>query len=75
MANDDRTGVVDIRFIDQMIPTVDDPNRLLNRQIAEWIGTRDLLLDGVDITKAQSRVTTPLLCVLANADGIVPPET
>jgi pimeloyl-ACP methyl ester carboxylesterase len=54
---------------------VEDPNRFLNREIAEWVKRGDLLLDGVNVTEALGAVTNPLLLVLANADGIVPADT
>ncbi len=54
---------------------VEDPNRFLNREIAEWVKTKDLLINGVNVSDALRTVKNPLLCVLANADGIVPPPT
>jgi hypothetical protein len=67
--------MVDLSDIDAVVATVEDPNRRLNREIAEWIGTVDLTIDGTNITEAFSGDTRPILCVVANADGIVPPAT
>jgi hypothetical protein len=54
---------------------VEDPNRTINRQIAEWIRHRDLTLRETNISEALHSVTRPLLCVYANGDGIVPRDT
>lgn len=67
--------MVDLRHKEMLLQTVENPNRFINRQIAEWIGTKDLILDGKNLTRAMRKVKTPLLCVLANSDGIVPPMT
>lgn len=61
--------------IGEMISTVDQPNRKLNRQMARWIRHGDMVIEGINITEAMRHVTLPVMCVLANADGIVPPET
>ena len=58
-----------------MVKTVEDPNRFVNRQIAEWVRARDLVLGGVNIAEGLSRVVAPYMCVLANKDGIVPRQT
>jgi pimeloyl-ACP methyl ester carboxylesterase len=58
-----------------MIQTVEDPNPNVNREIAEWIGTRELVVRGVNVSRALRSMTYPFLCVIANNDGIVPPET
>jgi pimeloyl-ACP methyl ester carboxylesterase len=55
--------------------TVEDPNRSINREIARWIGARDLTVRGVNLSDALRRMEMPLLCVYANNDGIVPEET
>ena len=66
---------IDLQQADELVKTVDDPNPYLNRQIAHWIRDRDLMVGGVNITEAMARVHTPVLCILANRDGIVPPES
>jgi pimeloyl-ACP methyl ester carboxylesterase len=69
------TDITDVSAAAQMTRTVEDPNRHVNRQLAQWIGQRDLVLDGVDVAARLPAVTNPLLCVLALGDGIVLPET
>jgi len=53
--------------------TLEDPTPELNAEIAEWMRARDLYLDGTNVTRAMGAVETPLLVVLANRDGLVPP--
>jgi pimeloyl-ACP methyl ester carboxylesterase len=67
--------MVDLSDLHAVVATVEDPNRRLNREIAEWIGARDLTIDGVNVTEAFTGDERPVLCVVANADGIVPPAT
>lgn len=67
--------MVDTRHMDRLLETVENPNRHLNREIAEWILRKDLIMDGKNLSHAFRKVKNPLLCVLANADGIVPPMT
>ncbi len=52
--------------------TVDDPHPQLNHDIASWMHTKDLILDGVNVTERLRRIDRPLLVVLSNRDGIVP---
>lgn len=59
----------------ELVRTVEDPNRHVNRQIAHWIGDRDLILRGVNIAEGLRDITAPLLCVSAWGDGIVPRAT
>lgn len=66
---------VDVGAVDELTRTVEDPNRWINRQIARWIVSKDLLLRGVNLTHCLPRLQVPLLSVVANADGIVPRET
>jgi pimeloyl-ACP methyl ester carboxylesterase len=58
-----------------MVQTVEDPNPHVNRDIAEWIGRRDLVLRGVNVSRSLESVNKPFLCIVANNDGIVPPAT
>jgi pimeloyl-ACP methyl ester carboxylesterase len=58
-----------------MVKTVEDANPYVNREIAEWIARRDLVVRGVNVSKALGGIHHPFLCVVANDDGIVPPKT
>ncbi|HEY3352975.1 MAG TPA: alpha/beta fold hydrolase [Polyangia bacterium] len=65
--------IVDLSKAAELAKTVEDPNRFLNRELAEWVGTKDLFIDGRNLTEEfERRVTGPLLSVVANGDGIVP---
>ena len=69
------TDQVDLRQANQLVKTIDDPNPWLNLQIAHWVRDRDLVVAGVDVTRAMAKVhDLPLLCILANRDGVVPPR-
>ena len=59
----------------EMVKTVEDPNRHVNRQIACWMRDKDLILRGVNITEGLAGIRSPLLCVSAFGDGIVPLRT
>ena len=67
--------VTDTSAARELVKTVEDPNRAINREIALWIRNRDLVLRGTNVSDALRRVTCPLLCVFANGDGIVPRDT
>ncbi len=67
--------LTDTRAAPQMVQTVEDPVRTMNRQIAEWIAARELTLQGVNVSQGFARVENPLLCLLARGDGIVRPAT
>ncbi len=59
----------------ELVPTVDDPTRWLNRQIARWVQQRDLFVNGVNISEALAKVNgLPLMCLIANRDGVVTPQ-
>lgn len=64
--------IVDTSRMNEMIRTVENPDRLLNREISEWLRRGDLVIRGVNVTEGVGKVTNPLLLVLSNADGIVP---
>jgi len=66
---------VDPRAVSELVRTVEDPNRYVNRQIAQWIRDKDLTLRGTNVSSALSKISAPLLCVVANGDGIVPRAT
>jgi pimeloyl-ACP methyl ester carboxylesterase len=65
----------DVSAAKELVKTVEDPNRFINREIAVWIGTGDLFVHGHNVSEAFRSVTSPLLCVVASHDGIVPEET
>jgi pimeloyl-ACP methyl ester carboxylesterase len=67
--------ITDTSAAAEMVRTVEDPNRHVNRQIAHWIRERDLVLRGVNVSEGLASVTAPLLCVSAWGDGIVPRKT
>lgn len=69
------TKHVDPAIAPHITQTVDDPHPALNRDIAQWMHTEDLILDGVNITEALRRCRGPLRLVLCNRDGIVPEPT
>ncbi|MBL8739828.1 MAG: alpha/beta fold hydrolase [Myxococcales bacterium] len=66
---------VDPRAVSELVRTVEDPNRYVNKQIARWIRDKDLVLRGTNVSTALANVRSPLLCVVANGDGIVPRAT
>lgn len=63
---------VDLDAASELVRTVEDPHSAVNRDIAAWMKTRDLVVDGTNVTEAMGRQRIPLLVVLANRDGIVP---
>ncbi len=67
--------ITDTRRASEMVKTVEDPNPYVNRQIAHWIRDRDLVLRGVNISEGLRSFRSPLLCVSAWGDGIVPRRT
>ena len=67
--------MVDLRHRNILLETVEDPHPSINQEIAHWIKTKDLMLDGKNLTDEFRQFKNPLLCVLANSDGIVPPLT
>lgn len=69
------TRVTDPAVIDQMVQTVEDPIPRINREIAEWIGTRDLMVGDTNVSQSARALHNPMLCVVALQDGIVPPAT
>jgi pimeloyl-ACP methyl ester carboxylesterase len=65
----------DTSDVDSMVATVEDPNPVINRQIARWITKRDLVVRGVNVSQALASMTMPVLCVIGLQDGVVPPAT
>ncbi len=69
-----RPETMDMSQVPRMLPTVEDPQPRLNRQLARWMAQQDLKLEGRSLTQAWGEVDLPFLCVVAEQDGIVPPE-
>lgn len=67
------TKIIDLSRADELVKTVEDPIPKLNSEIARWFKSGDLMVDGVNVTEALRGIDRPLLCVVANRDGIVPP--
>ncbi len=59
----------------EMVETVEDPVPSLNREIAEWVGRRELVVRGVNVSRKLREMTHPVMCVLGRQDGVVPEET
>jgi pimeloyl-ACP methyl ester carboxylesterase len=59
----------------EMVKVVEKACRRINREIAAWVRDRDLVLRGVNVSERLSSIVRPLLCVVANNDGLVPRET
>lgn len=66
--------LIDTSDIDRLVQSVEDPSPRLNREIAEWIHERELLAGGRTLGEVLAGSEVPLLCVAADADGIVPPS-
>ncbi len=67
------TANVDLTVAQELTRTVEDPQPEVNAEIATWVKAVDLILDGIDVTASMADVDRPLLLVVANRDGIVPP--
>lgn len=67
--------ITDTSAARELVKTVEDPNRHVNREIARWFATKDLVVRGVNVSDVLPRIEVPFLCVLASNDGIVPRET
>ncbi|HEY1958505.1 MAG TPA: alpha/beta fold hydrolase [Polyangiaceae bacterium] len=65
----------DLARASEIVETVEDPHPIINREIAEWIARRDLILRGVNVSAAIETMTHPLMAVVAKDDGIVPEAT
>jgi len=59
----------------EMVETVEDPSRALNKELAHWIRKKDLYLRGTNITDAVRTLDFPLLVIAAHGDGVVPRDT
>jgi pimeloyl-ACP methyl ester carboxylesterase len=67
--------ISDTTAIRDLVRTVEDPTRNINRQISLWIKNRDLVIRGVNVVERLREIKNPLLCLFANGDGVVPKET
>ncbi len=65
-------SIVDLSQSDQIMQTVEDPNRHINRELAEWLRRKDLIIGGINVGERLRSVRNPLLTVIANADRIAP---
>ncbi len=65
----------DLSRADEMVETVEDIQPRVNEDIAHWIRRKELVLRGVNVSRALSEMRHPLLCVVAKDDGIVPEAT
>jgi pimeloyl-ACP methyl ester carboxylesterase len=63
---------IDISAANELVKTVEDPIAHLNGEIARWFKAKDLTVDGINVTEGLRHVDRPLLCIVANRDGIVP---
>ncbi len=67
------TSQIDLAAADELVRTVEDPIPALNEEIARWVRDRELRVAGVSVAERLGHFSGPALCVVANADGIVPP--
>lgn len=65
----------DLTHAAKMVQTVEDPHPMINREIAQWIKRRDLVVRGVNVSQMLPAIDKPFFCVVANDDGIVLPVT
>jgi pimeloyl-ACP methyl ester carboxylesterase len=65
----------DVSVASELVKTVEDPNRFINREIALWIAERDLVVRGQNVAERLRQLNMPLLCISAVHDGIVPRAT
>ena len=62
---------VNLDSVESLTRTVEDPRASINAEISKWIKTRDLLIDGRNVTAALGGFTGPFFCTYGNADGLV----
>jgi pimeloyl-ACP methyl ester carboxylesterase len=60
---------------ERMLKTVEDPTPALNREIAEWIQRRELVVRGLNISRTLPAMMLPYMCVAGRQDGIVQEAT
>ena len=70
-------AICDLSNPEALSQTVEDPVPSVNAEISKWIRERDLIYTdrGWNLTQDLRVVRTPLLTIVANADGIVPEPT
>lgn len=66
--------IIDLDQAEELTKTVDNPHPHLNRQVAHWLKNKDLEVAGLNVTEGLHGLEIPVLCVVANGDGVVPPE-
>jgi pimeloyl-ACP methyl ester carboxylesterase len=64
---------VDLSAAPQLVRTVEDPIPAINREVAAWLRAGDLVLRGRSTVEGLRGQSLPVLLLLANRDGIVPP--
>jgi pimeloyl-ACP methyl ester carboxylesterase len=67
--------ITDTSAAGEMLKVVEKTCCRINREIAAWVRNRDLVLRGVNVSERLPDMMQPLLCVVANNDGLVPRET
>ena len=67
--------MVERRDVQTFVRSVEDPSPRMNREIAEWLTRGELEVDGQPLSHHIREADLPFLCILARADGIVPPAT
>jgi pimeloyl-ACP methyl ester carboxylesterase len=65
----------DLRHAAEMLPTVEDPSRHINREIAKWMRDKDLIINGRNLSDDAAHYDHELCTVYANGDGIVLKDT
>ena len=70
-----RAENVDFDHSDKLTRTVENPVAAVNEQIARWFKTKDLIVNGSNLTQEMKSFTGPFLCVYGNADLVVPRKT
>jgi poly(3-hydroxyalkanoate) synthetase len=64
---------IDLSQAGRIVQTVDDPPRRLSQELAQWILARELTVRGRSLSASLDGLDVPILCVVANGDGVVPP--
>jgi pimeloyl-ACP methyl ester carboxylesterase len=63
---------IDGALVDDLVKTVEDPHPRVNRELAQWMRRRDLVVKGIHVAGQLKLWRQPLLVVIANRDEIVP---
>lgn len=67
--------IVNTSNMHKMLETVETPSRFINQEIGYWMKSKDMMVDGKNLTVRFGRVKKNLICILANSDGVVPMPT